>query len=207
EAARAADKERAKKPPKPLHGLPVLLKANIGTTSAPTSAGTPALRDHRPPADAAVAAKLFSAGAILLGKTNMHELAYGITSNNAAFGAVHNPYNPALISGGSSGGNAASLAARMCAAGIGTDTGGSVRIPSALCGTVGLRATVGRYPAQGIVPLAHTRDTAGPMARSVADLVLLDSVITGENAALSPAALKGVRLGVPRSYFYKDMDS
>ena len=137
----------------------------------------------------------------------MHELAYGITSNNAAFGAVHNPYNPALISGGSSGGNAASLAARMCAAGIGTDTGGSVRIPSALCGTVGLRATVGRYPAQGIVPLAHTRDTAGPMARSVADLVLLDSVITGENAPLSPAALKGVRLGVPRSYFYKDMDS
>ena len=137
----------------------------------------------------------------------MHELAYGITSNNAAFGAVHNPYNPTLISGGSSGGNAAALAARMCAAGIGTDTGGSVRIPSALCGTVGLRATVGRYPAQGIVPLAHTRDTAGPMARSVADLVLLDSVITGESPSLSSAALKGIRLGVPRSYFYKDMDS
>ena len=207
EAARTADKARGKKRPGPLHGLPILLKANIGTTSAPTSAGTPALRDHRPQIDAAVAAKLFSAGAILLGKTNMHELAYGITSNNGAFGAVHNPYNPALISGGSSGGNAAALAARMCAAGIGTDTGGSVRIPSALCGTVGLRATMGRYPAQGIIPLSRTRDTAGPMARSVADLVLLDSVLTGASAPLSAMSLSGVRLGVPRGYFYQDMDS
>jgi Asp-tRNA(Asn)/Glu-tRNA(Gln) amidotransferase A subunit family amidase len=207
ETARAADRRRSSQRPGALHGLPILLKANIGTVNAPTSAGTPALRDHRPPADAPVAAKLFSAGAVLLGKTNMHELAYGITSNNRAFGAVHNPYNPALIPGGSSGGNGAALAARMCAAGIGTDTGGSVRIPAALCGIVGLRPTVGRYPAKGIVPLSHTRDTAGPMARSVADLVLLDSTITGESASLSPATLKGVRLGVPHGYFYDNMDA
>ena len=97
---------------------------------APTSAGTPALKDFRPNADAPVAAKLFSAGAIMLGKTNMHELAYGITNNNGAFGVVHNPYSPLLIPGGSSGGNGAAIAARLCAAGIGTDTGGSVRIPA-----------------------------------------------------------------------------
>jgi mandelamide amidase len=205
-AARAADKSRRKNKRQPLHGLPILLKANIGTANAPTSAGTPALREHRPPSDAPVAAKLFSAGAILLGKTNMHEMALGITSNNEAFGAVRNPYNPALISGGSSGGNGAAIAARMCAAGLGTDTGGFVRIPAALCGILGLRPTIGRYPGKGIVPLSHTRDTAGPMARTVADLALLDSVVTGESAAVQPAALKGLRLGIPRGYFYRDMD-
>ena len=181
-----------------LHGLPILIKANIATANVPTSAGTPALRDYRPASDAPVVARLFSAGAILLGKTNMHELAYGITSNNGAFGAVHNPYNPALIPGGSSGGNGAAIAARMCPAGLGTDTGGSVRIPAALCGIVGLRPTVGRYSGAGIVPLSRTMDTAGPMARSVEDLVLLDSVITGQNAPVQPAALRGLRLGAAR---------
>jgi len=205
-AARAADKERKAKRPGPLHGLPVVIKDNIDTANAPTSAGTPALRDHRPGSDAPVAAKLFSAGAILLGRTNMHELAYGITSNNGAFGAVHNPYNPALIPGGSSGGNGAAIAARMCAAGLGTDTGGSVRIPSALCGIGGLRPTVGRYPGAGIVPLSYTMDTAGPMARSVEDLALLDSVITGQSAAVHPVSLRGIRLGVPRRFFYENMD-
>ena len=207
ETARAADKDRTTKRRGPLHGLPILIKDNIDTASAPTSAGTPALRDRRPSSDAPVAAKLFSAGAILLGKTNMHELAYGITSNNGAFGAVHNPYNPTLIPGGSSGGNGAAIAARMCAAGLGTDTGGSVRIPSALCGIVGLRPTVGRYPGAGIVPLSYTMDTAGPMARSVEDLALLDSVITGQNAALRPISLRGVRLGVPRAFFYENLES
>ncbi len=205
EGARLADKKRANRRGQ-LHGLPILIKDNIDTASAPTSAGTPALRDHRPGSDAPVAAKLFSAGAILLGKTNMHELAFGITSNNGAFGAVHNPYNRALIPGGSSGGNGAAIAARMCAAGLGTDTGGSVRIPAALCGIVGLRPTVGRYPATGIVPLSHTMDTAGPMARSVEDLALLDSVITGQSAPVRAISLKGVRLGVPRGYFYENME-
>ncbi len=205
-AARAADTHRTTKLRGPLHGLPLLIKDNIDTASAPTSAGTPALRDRRPSSDAPVAAKLFAAGAILLGKTNMHELAYGITSNNGAFGAVHNPYNPALIPGGSSGGNGAAIAARMCAAGLGTDTGGSVRIPAALCGIAGLRPTVGRYPGKGIVPLSYTMDTAGPMARSVEDLALLDSVITGQSGAIQPVSLRGVRLGVPRRFFYENMD-
>jgi mandelamide amidase len=207
EAARAADKRRSQGRIGPLHGLPILVKDNIDTSSAPTTAGTPALRDHRPSADATVAASLFSAGAILLGKTNMHELAVGITSNNAAFGAVRNPYDLALIPGGSSGGNGAAIAARMCPVGLGTDTGASVRIPSALCGIVGLRPTMGRYSQQGIVPFSHTRDTAGPMARSVRDLVLLDSVIVGSRAAVPSARLKGQRVGVPRGYFFDDLDS
>jgi Asp-tRNA(Asn)/Glu-tRNA(Gln) amidotransferase A subunit family amidase len=154
-----------------------------------------------------VASSLFSAGALLLGKTNMHELAFGVTSNNAAFGAVHNPYNSSMIPGGSSGGTAAAIAARMCPAGLGTDTGGSVRIPAALCGIVGLRTTSGRYPLQGVVPLSHTRDTVGPMARSMADLALLDTVITGDSALVQSPGLKGLRLGVPRAYFYENLDA
>lgn len=162
ESARAADRKRADKGPKrlgPLHGLPILVKYNIDTASAPTTAGTPALRSHRPGADAPVVASLFSAGAILLGKTNMHELAMGITSNNTAYGPVRNPYNPALIPGGSSGGNAAAIASRMCVDGLGTDTGGSVRIPAALCGITALRPTTGRYPGKGIFPISHTSTT------------------------------------------------
>ncbi len=191
----------------PLHGLPVPIKDNIDTAEAPTSAGTPALRAHRPKANAPAAQSLFSAGAILLGKTNMHELAYGITSNNAAFGPVRNPYNILLIPGGSSGGTGVAIAARMCAAGLGTDTGGSVRIPAALCGIVGLRPTVGRYPGEGIVPISHTRDTAGPLARSIQDLVLFDSVITAAAKPVSAMALRGTRIGVPRGFFYDNLDA
>ena len=190
----------------PLHGLPVAIKDNIDTQNAPTSAGTPALRTHRPKANAPVAQTLFSAGAILLGKTNMHELAYGITSNNAGFGPVRNPYNSSLIPGGSSGGTAAAIAARMCAAGLGTDTGGSVRVPAALCGIAGLRPTVGRYPRRGVVPISHTRDTAGPLARSVQDLILFDSVVTADANPISPMALRGTRIGVPRGFFYDNLD-
>ncbi|MGH2361718.1 MAG: indoleacetamide hydrolase [bacterium] len=208
EDAAAADKRRKSGAELgPLHGLPVPIKDNIDTANAPTSAGTPALRTHRPKATAPVAQSLFSAGAILLGKTNMHELAYGVTSNNAGFGPVRNPYNSSLIPGGSSGGTAVAIAAHMCAGGLGTDTGGSVRIPAALCGIVGLRPTVGRYPGQGIVPISHTRDTAGPMARSIRDLVLLDSVITADAAPITPMTLRGKRIGVPRGFFYDNLDA
>jgi Asp-tRNA(Asn)/Glu-tRNA(Gln) amidotransferase A subunit family amidase len=207
EAAQSADKRRNTGHVGPLHGLPILLKDNIDTADAPTTAGTPALRTHRPRADAPVAAALFSAGALLFGKTNMHELAASITSNNAAFGAVHNPYDRVMISGGSSGGNGAAIASRLCPAGLGTDTGGSIRIPSALCGIAGLRPTLGRYSLQGIVPYSHTRDTAGPMGRTVKDLVLLDSVVTGDDSDVRPARLKGLRIGVPRSYFFENLDS
>lgn len=206
--AMAADKRRSSgKVLGPLHGLPVSIKDNIDTENAPTSAGTPALRTHRPKANAPVAQSLFSAGAILLGKTNMHELAYGITSNNASFGPVQNPYDSSLIPGGSSGGTAAAIAARMCAAGLGTDSGGSVRIPAALCGVVGLCPTVGRYPGHGIVPISHTRDTPGPLARSIQDLVLIDSVITADTNPISAMALRGTRIGVPRGFFYDNLDT
>jgi Asp-tRNA(Asn)/Glu-tRNA(Gln) amidotransferase A subunit family amidase len=206
EAARRADKARRNKQTAPLLGLPVALKDCIDTANAPTTAGTPALRYHRPRADAPVAASLFSAGALLLGKTNMHELAFGITSNNTAFGAVHNPYDRTMIAGGSSGGTAAAIAGRLCPAGLGADTGGSIRIPAALCGVAGLRTSWGRYPVRGVVPLSHTRDTVGPMARSVTDLLLLDSTITGDTTPAQSWTLKGLRLGVPRAYFYDNLD-
>jgi Asp-tRNA(Asn)/Glu-tRNA(Gln) amidotransferase A subunit family amidase len=206
EAARDADLRRGATVGGALHGLPVVIKDNIDVVGTATTAGTPALRSNRPRANAPVAEALFAAGALLLGKTNMHELADGITNNNAAFGAVRNPYAPAMIPGGSSGGTAAAVAARMCPAGLGTDTGGSVRIPAALCGVVGLRPTSGRYPGAGIVPISHTRDTAGPIARTVADVALLDSVVTGARRPVPVPSLSGLRIGVPRIPFYEDLD-
>ena len=189
----------------PLAGLPLLVKDNIDTKALPTTAGTPGLLSNRPRADASVLNPLFQAGALLFAKANMHELAFGITSHNYYFGAVHNPYDATLIPGGSSGGTGAGIAARLCPAGVGTDTGGSVRIPAALCGVVGLRPTKGRYSITRIVPISHTRDTPGPMGRTVADVALLDAVETG-TAPARPANLRGLRLGVPRNPFWQDLD-
>jgi indoleacetamide hydrolase len=135
-----------------LHGLPPLLKDNINTATLPTTAGTPGLRNNRPRQDAPVATALFRAGGMLFGKANMHELAFGVTSKNCAFGAVRNPYDPSKIPGGSSGGNASAVAARIVPAGLGTDTGGSVRIPAALCGVAGFRPTTARYPGPDTMP-------------------------------------------------------
>nr|WP_319384470.1 indoleacetamide hydrolase [uncultured Roseibium sp.] len=181
----------------PLHGIPIVVKDNIASKGLPTTGGTPALKGWVPAEDAPVLARLRDAGAILIGKTNLHELAFGITSNNAAFGAVANAYDAGRFAGGSSGGTGAAIGARLAPAGLGTDTGGSVRIPAALNGVSGLRPTVGRYPAGGIIPISATRDTAGPIARSVADLVLFDTVITGTAKTIAPADLSIVRLGVP----------
>ena len=207
EAARRADQARAAGAQLgALHGLPLAIKDNIDTAGTPTTAATPALRENRPSADAPIMATLYGAGAILLGKTNMHELAFGYTNNNAAFGAARNPYDRGRIPGGSSGGTAVAVAARIAPAGLGTDTVGSVRVPAALCGIAGLRPSSGRYPVAGIVPLSHTRDTAGPMARSVADLILLDSVIAGDAAPVEPVPLAGLRLGVPRAYYWAELD-
>ena len=206
-AAEAADRKRKQGMLLgPLHGVPIVIKDNIHLAGRPNTAGTPALRDFVPKDTAPVAQALVDAGAIVLGKTNMHELALGITSNNAAFGAVVTPYDKGRFAGGSSGGTAAAIAARMVPAGLGTDTGGSVRIPAALNGIVGLRPTVGRYSQQGITPLSHTRDTAGPMARTVRDLVLLDQVITGDRRPVPMAGLSGVRLGIVRIPFCQNID-
>ena len=208
-AARKVDAMRlAGTPLPPLAGLPIVVKDNINTRDLPTSGGTPALRNVRPTANAPALQRLLDAGAIVLGKTNLHELAFGITSTNlAAFaGPVKNPYDKTRIPGGSSGGTAVAIAARIAPAGLGTDTGGSTRIPAALTGTVGLRPSVGnggaqrRYDGAGVVPISHTRDTVGPMGRSVADVALLDSVVTG-TALATPVALKGLRIGVPASFW------
>ncbi|WP_069261716.1 indoleacetamide hydrolase [Paraburkholderia nodosa] len=189
----------------PLAGLPVVVKDNINTRGLQTSAGTPALEGFVPARHAPSVQRLVDAGAILLGKANMHELAFGITSTNLAphAGPVRNPWDPERIPGGSSGGTAAAIAARIVPAGLGTDTGGSTRIPAALCGIVGLRPSVGdggtqrRYhDPQAVVPISHTRDTVGPMGRTVADVALLDAVITG-HGPLSPAAVTNLRIGLP----------
>src|SRR5262249_49161663 len=148
-------------------------------TEYPTTAGTPALATHRPKQNAPVVQRLLDAGALILGKANLQELAYGPTSNNAAFGPVRNPYDPTRIPGGSSGGSAVAVAARLTPAALGTDTAGSVRVPGSLCGITTFRPSMRRWPQAGIVPISHTRDTAGPMARNVADCVLLDGVVTG----------------------------
>lgn len=180
-----------------LHGVPLILKDNINTRDLPTSGGTPALKNNRPNANAPVAAHLFAQGALLAGKANMHELSSGGTSNNHVFGAVGNPYALDRVPGGSSGGTAAAVAAHLVPGGLGTDTAGSVRVPAALCGVVGLRPTTGRYPAAGIVPLSRTLDTAGPIARCVEDVALLDSAITGAEDELEYETPAPMRLGVP----------
>ncbi len=190
-----------------LAGLPVPVKDNFDTADMPTTGGTPGLHGHRPVRDAAVLRRLVAEGAYVMGKLNMHELAFGITSNNSAFGPVRNPYDPARTPGGSSGGAGAAVAARMAPVAMGTDTGGSVRIPAALCGVTGFRPTTGRYPREGIVPISNTRDTAGPLARSVEDLALFDSVIAGVPGGLPDVPLEGARIGVPRTYFYDNLAS
>ena len=209
-AARAVDLARSKGARLGrLAGLPLLVKDNIDTKAMPTTGGTKGLADNRPKRDAPVLAPLFDAGALLMAKMNMHELGFGITSTNAAYGAVKNPYDPRMIPGGSSGGTAAGIAAGLAPVGLGSDTGGSMRIPPALCGVAGLRPSVDngkkRYPSTRVVPISHTRDTVGAMGRSMADVALLDSVITAEPEA-RPARLKGVRLGVPRGLFWENLD-
>lgn len=191
----------------PLGGAVIAFKDNIDVKGYATTGGTPGLQDWHPPADAPVAAAVRAADALVGGKTNMHELALGITSNNAHAGAVRNPYDPRLIAGGSSGGTAVAVSAGLVTAGLGTDTGGSCRIPAAHCGIVGFRPTLHRYSQRGIVPISTTRDTPGPMARSVRDVVALDAVCAVRRQAPTSVVLKGLRLGVPRQYFYDNLDS
>jgi Asp-tRNA(Asn)/Glu-tRNA(Gln) amidotransferase A subunit family amidase len=208
EAARARDLERhAGTKPGPLFGLPIPVKDSVNTRDYPTTGGTPALRHFHPAADAPVVAALRSAGAIILGKTNLHELSYGWTSNNLAFGAVHNPYDLARIPGGSSGGTAAAIAARLAPLGVAEDTEGSIRVPAAFCGVAGFRPTTGRYPTQGCVPISPLFDQVGPHARSVADIALFDSVAAEDWRALAAVPLEGVRLGVVRDYWFTELDA
>jgi Asp-tRNA(Asn)/Glu-tRNA(Gln) amidotransferase A subunit family amidase len=189
-----------------LHGLPIPVKDCVNTKDYATTAGTAALRNFHPAADAPVMATLRSAGAIVLGKTNLHELSYGWTSNNHAFGAVHNPFDATRIPGGSSGGTAAAVAARMAPLGIAADTEGSIRVPAALCGLVGFRPTTGRYSTEGLAPISPLFDQVGPVARTIEDIVLFDSVVAMPAQAPKLQNPRDVRIAVCRSFYFDGLD-
>jgi aspartyl-tRNA(Asn)/glutamyl-tRNA(Gln) amidotransferase subunit A len=197
----------------PLHGIPISFKDNIYTAGIRTTAGSKILRDFIPPRDAPVVSQLLEAGAILLGKTNMHEFAYGVTSNNPHFGPVRNPWDLARIPGGSSGGSAAAVAAGLCYGSIGTDTGGSIRIPASLCGIVGLKPSIGRVSTEDVIPLSTRLDCVGPLARTVHDVCLLLEPIfvqgKHEPSLRSLCAQKkrvdAFRLGIPKDFFLETL--
>jgi Asp-tRNA(Asn)/Glu-tRNA(Gln) amidotransferase A subunit family amidase len=223
EAAALDAERRAGKVRGPLHGIPIILKDNYDTGDLPTTAGSLALANSRPAKDGFVVQQLRAAGAIVLAKSNMHELAAGITSISSIGGQTRNPYDPARCPGGSSGGTGAAIAASFAAVGWGSDTCGSIRIPSAFGALFGLRPTIGVVSRTGIVPLSHTQDIGGPLARTVTDLAIaLDATVGYDErdattrairdkrprftAALNAQALKGARLGVLLPYF-RDADA
>jgi aspartyl-tRNA(Asn)/glutamyl-tRNA(Gln) amidotransferase subunit A len=205
----------------PLHGIPVALKDNIWTARLRTTAGSRILADFVPAKDATVVRRLRQAGAVLIGKTNMSEFAYGATNNNQHYGATHNPWNLDRTTGGSSGGSAAAVAAGFAFAALGTDTGGSIRIPAALCGVVGLKATFGRVSCHGTIPLVPAHDHVGPIARSVADVAMVLTAIAGRDRWDPTTAVAPVpdfvhelgtpagrfRLGRPREYYFDRLSS
>jgi aspartyl-tRNA(Asn)/glutamyl-tRNA(Gln) amidotransferase subunit A len=194
----------------PLHGIPISLKDNIYTKNIRTTAGSRILANFVPEQDAVVVAKLKEAGAILLGKTNLHEFAYGATTNNPHYGPARNPWDLARIPGGSSGGSAAAVAAGLCYGSIGTDTGGSLRIPASLCGVVGLKPTLGLVSDAGVIPLSKTLDCTGPLARSARDAAILLKAIGGLDpqnrgrwsARASLPKSKKFCLGLPKEFFF-----
>src|SRR6202171_3590899 len=161
----------------PLHGIPISLKDNIYTKGIRTTAGSKILKDFVPQQDAEVWEKLQDCGAILIGKTNLHEFAYGVTNNNPHYGPARNPWDLNRIAGVSSGGSAAAVATGLCYGSIGTDTGGSIRIPAGLCGVVGLKNSGGRVAVDGVIPLSPAFDCAGPLARTVGDVAALPGVL------------------------------
>jgi Asp-tRNA(Asn)/Glu-tRNA(Gln) amidotransferase A subunit family amidase len=213
----ALDRERAERGPRgPLHGIPIVVKDNYETIGMPTEAGSLALKGFSPDQDAELVRRLRAAGAIILGKTNMHEFAYGIESVGSAFGVTRNPYDPTRNPGGSSGGTGAAVAANFAVAGLGSDTCGSIRDPAAHNALVGLRGTQGSSSRSGIIPLSATQDIGGPLTHSVSDLALMLDITTGYDptdpqtaasvgrfsepfsTALNPDALRGKRIGVVR---------
>jgi len=204
--AAALDEERAVSGPRgPLHGIPIVLKDNIDTIDLPTTAGSLSLAGFLPGDDAAVVQRLRAAGAIIIAKANLHEFARDITTTSSLGGQTRNPYDPTRYPGGSSGGTGAALAAEFAAAGLGTDTCGSVRIPSAFNDLFGFRPTLGFVPTDGVIPLAPSEDTVGPMARHAVDLAILLDVIAGTSPTFADAAasasLDGVRIGVLEPLF------
>src|SRR6202011_5466042 len=204
----------------PLHGVPIALKDLFDTAGVRTTAASGVFKDRIPTEDADVVRRLKAAGAVLLGKTNMQEFAFGGTSIVTYFGAVHNPWESTHIAGGSSGGSAAALAAGLCYGALGSDTAGSVRIPASHCGIVGLKPTYGLVSIRGVIPLSWSLDHVGPMARTVGDAAVLLQAIAGYDAqdvtseqiktpdysqALR-ASVSSLRIGIPRDFFFADLD-
>ncbi len=194
----------------PLHGIPIGLKDLIDTAGVHTTAASAVFRDRISSRDAEVVKKLKSAGAVLIGKQNLHEFAYGGSSLISHFGPVHNPVNPEFIAGGSSGGSAAAVASGMCYGAIGTDTAGSIRDPAALCGIVGLKPSYNLVSTQGIIPLSPSLDHVGPLTRSVEDAAIVLDAITNTNAKYRSNLKLGISnfvLGLQRKFFFEDLDS
>jgi len=220
--ARAAESEMARGDWRgPLHGVPIALKDLIDTAGIRTTAASALFADRIPTEDAEVVRRLKQACAVILGKNNLHEFAYGGSSLVSHFGDVHNPWDTAHIAGGSSGGSAAAVAARLCYAAIGTDTAGSIREPAALCGCVGFKPTYGRVSCRGVIPLSWSPDHVGPLTATVEDAAIVLQAIAGYDPAdvttsEVPVAdyvsavresPKNLRVGVPRTYFYDDLDA
>jgi aspartyl-tRNA(Asn)/glutamyl-tRNA(Gln) amidotransferase subunit A len=180
--------------PGPLHGRRLLVKDLFDTAGIRTTYGSRIYADHVPARTAPAVQRLVDAGAVIVGKANLHEFAWGVTSQNPWYGTVRNPAHPGRTTGGSSGGNAAALAAGLCDIGIATDTGCSIRLPAACCGVVGLKTAWGRVSTEGVFPLCPTFDTVGPMATSVADVALVWSVLTGE--PVPEPRLSGLTVGL-----------
>jgi aspartyl-tRNA(Asn)/glutamyl-tRNA(Gln) amidotransferase subunit A len=203
----------------PLHGVPIALKDNIALRGHRTTAGSKILADWVPDQDATVSARLKGAGAVVIGKTNMHEFAWGGTTANPHYGFCRNPWDTERFPAGSSGGSGAAVAARSCFGALGTDTGGSIRLPSAVNGVTGIRPTIGRVSNYGVIPLAWSMDTVGPMARTVEDCAVMFNVIAGhdpkdDGSAAVPATdytgelgrdVKGFRIGIVPGYFFRHL--
>ena len=221
QSAQKADSEiQQKKWRGSLHGVPIAVKDLFDTAGVRTTAGSSVFKDRVPEQDAEVIRKLKAAGVVLVGKTNMHEFAFGGSSLVTAFGGVHNPWDPGRIAGGSSGGSAAAVAAGLCYGALGSDTAGSIRQPAAYCGLVGLKPTYGLVSTSGVIPLSWSLDHVGPLTRTVADAALLLHAIAGYDPAEItsvqmdvpnyPAALRGkttaIRLGVARDFFFQGLE-
>jgi aspartyl-tRNA(Asn)/glutamyl-tRNA(Gln) amidotransferase subunit A len=204
----------------PLHGIPIALKDLFDTAGVRTTAGSGVFKDRVPSEDAKVVRRLKAAGAVLVGKTNMQEFAFGGTSIVSYFGAVHNPWEPGHIAGGSSGGSAVALASEFCYGALGSDTAGSVRLPASHCGIVGLKPTYGLVSIRGVIPLSWSLDHVGPMARTVADTALLLQVIAGydekdttsermnvpDYSQALGTKVSSLRIGTPREFFFANLD-
>ena len=188
----------------PLHGIPVAYKDLIFTKGVRTTAGSKIYENFVPDHDAKLVRDLDQAGVVMLGKTNLHELAYGITSNNPHYGAVRNPYDLERIPGGSSGGSGAAVATEMCFMALGSDTGGSIRIPASFCGTVGLKPTFGRVSNQGCFPLGFSLDHMGPLSRTTRDAAICLEAMSGlrNSVPAKVSSIEGLRIGIPRNYYF-----